>query len=299
MKWLPFFILLSFFSCKSEKKQPVQEKIKEQAIPDKVFTITNQVYELPYETENDTGYFKGYASQKLETIEDKDTTMLYRFLSNIISKKDIVLLDSETLSHSAFINQQTKTRFDTLRNKNTIITSVYHFAEPESQTIKLNGTVIKSYNWKGVDSLREDIIDMNGNSFRHFSFKGKEFYYIAARIMDGHYGSIHTITYHLIYNAKAKSPDMFMTCRFGQMLFGDADGDENLDYLDFNNSDFCTGVPYSDNVTIELNSCNQMGDFVLQKDKKGTPYFIDGKTGEGFAQDSFNVKRHYWPVPIK
>jgi hypothetical protein len=117
--------------------------------------------------------------------------------------------------------------------------------------------------------------------------------------MDGHYGSIHTISYHLIYNVKAKSPDTFRTCRFDEMLFGDANGDENLDYLDFDNSDFCTGVPSSDRVTIQLYSYNENTEFLLQKDKKGTAYFIDGNTGEGFAQDSFNVKRHYWPVPLK
>ena len=86
-----------------------------------------------------------------------------------------------------------------------------------------------------------------------------------------------------------------MTCRFNKMLFGDVNGDSELDFLDFDNSDFCTTVPYSDEVTIQLYSCDKKGDFVLQKDAKGKPFFIEGKTGDGLMQDSFNVKRSYWP----
>ena len=41
------------------------------------------------------------------------------------------------------------------------------------------------------------------------------------------------------------------------------------------------------------------GDFVLLKDLKGKPYFIDGNTGYSLNQDSFIVKRYYWPKPLK
>jgi hypothetical protein len=83
------------------------------------------------------------------------------------------------------------------------------------------------------------------------------------------------------------------------MLFGDVNGDADLDCLDFDNSDFCTGVPNSDNVIIQLYSCNNKGNFVLQKDSRGKPFFIVGRTGDGYAQDSFNVKRSYWPFMLK
>ncbi len=293
MKWLPFFILSLLISCKSEKKSKLTADIQSDQVK------SSNLFDLPFETLDDSGYFKGTSSEKIDEFEKRDASMLTKFLSTIIVKNDIILIDSQTLSHSVFINQRTKTRFDTLRNQNSIITSEYRFTERESQVIKLNGRVIKDYHWDGVDSTWENILDMEETSFRHFFFRGKEFYYIKARVMDGHYGSIHTIRYHLIYNPIAKSPDMFMTCRFEDMLFGDANGDDELDYLDFNNADFCTGVPLSDMVTIQLYSCNDKGQFILQKDKKGKPHFINGRTGDSFMQDSFNIKESYWPVPIR
>lgn len=117
--------------------------------------------------------------------------------------------------------------------------------------------------------------------------------------MDGHHGSIHTISYHLIFNKSAGLAGMFMTCRFENMLFGDADGDDDLDYLDFNNSDFCPGVPYSDNVKIQLYSMDDTGFFHVRNSNNGFPYFIDGKTGENLSQSSFKVVKSAWPVKLK
>ena len=111
--------------------------------------------------------------------------------------------------------------------------------------------------------------------------------------------SMGNVCYNLVYSVAQKRLNCFETCRFYQMVFGDANGDADLDYLDFNNSDFCTTVPSSDSVTIQLYSCNKKGDFILQKDPKGKPYFIDGNTGNSYNQDSFNIKRYYWPRPFK
>lgn len=295
MKWLPFFILFAIASCKS----PVQEK-KENIVALEKETETYSI-EMPFDTERDSGYFKGYPYEHLDETEKNDTTMLSSVLSNLISKKDIILLDSQTLSHSVFINRKTQIRFDTLRNDNTLITSEYGFSEKPYQVIKLNNKVIKTNIWKETTAsqdLNEDILDLDGSTFRHFQFKGQEFYYIGASIMDGYSGSLHTVYYHLIYSVKGKEPDIFMTCRFYKMLFGDADNDNYLDYLDFDNGDFCAGVPFSDNVIIKLYSFNKSGRFVPRMDKNNRLYFIQGRTGNEFKQDSLIIEKHYWPRSI-
>jgi hypothetical protein len=254
---------------------------------------------MPYRTEEDSGYFKGYVPEKLDSLETSDTSQLFRFLSKIISRKDIVLLNSETLSHSVFINQKTKIRFDTLKNRNSILISKYKFINPISQTIHINGLMVKKYKWIDDGLINDDVVDIDENSFRHFSFNSKEYYYFRARIFDMFGVSAGNICYHYIYDLGNKKLSHFIACRFYKILFGDVNGDNHLDYLDFDNSDFCTTIPYSDSVTIRLYSCNDKGFFVLQKDSRGMPYFIKGNTGREFSQDSFIVSQSYWPKSIK
>ncbi len=288
MKCLIFLLLLA--SCHQKKKEAQKETATTSGLI--------HTYDISIRTEEDSGYYKGEPPLKLNYLEVPDTTQLSRFLSKLISKKDIILLDSQTLSHSVYINQKEKVRFDTLRNDRTILTSKYRFNGRESQVIKLNGKVIKDYHWDGSESDEEPVLDFYPESFRHFSFKGKEFYYIRARVMDGFSGSIHTLRYHLICTSSGSNLAIFQTCRFEEMLFGDADGDDKLDYLDFRNFDFCPGVPLSGDVTIELFSCNNNGVFVFRENAKGVLYSIKGNTGEGLGQDSFKVILYSWPHPI-
>jgi hypothetical protein len=310
MKWL-FFLLVFVFSCKSKNKTSIPV-IKEHKVQDNVESLLlkkeqanynyNDTVTMPslFDPYADSGYFKGYLPEKIDGIEARDTTQLFRFLSNTINKKDIVLLNKETLSHSVFIDQKRKIRIDTLKNEQITIVSKYNLDEmKDEQRITINGVIIKDYNRTGVDSIPGDVFDLNEHSFRYFSFKGKKYYYIQASAFYSVGASMGNVCYHLIYDLANRRLSHFETCRFSSMLFGDVNGDSNLDYLDFDNSDFCTTVPYSDNVTIHLYSCNNKGNFVLQKDTKEIPYAIEGNTGAHYHQDSFIIKRSYWPVKLK
>jgi hypothetical protein len=296
MKWFLFFLIgICLLSCKNKVKP------KESTTTEPEQVRYNDTVKMPWlgDSEIDTGYFKGKIPEKLDNLEQKDTTLLFKFLSGLISTKDISLLTDETLSHSVLIDQINKVRFDTLRNKKFVITSVFHFGKKETQTITINGNLLKGYRDTQDGLLEDDVFDFDEASFRHFSFHGKEFFYIRAGSMYSFGSSMGNVNYNLVYSIAQKRLNCFQTCRFYQMLFGDANGDEDLDCLDFNNSDFCYGVPLSDSVIIQLYSCNKKGDFVLQKDPKGKSYFIDGNTGNSFYQDSFIVKRYYWPKPLK
>jgi hypothetical protein len=298
MKWLPFFICLVFFiACGQEKKQ---QPVPEPATPEKTISY-NDTVRMPGKTYEDSGYFKGYIPEQIERLEREDNSALFRFLSAMISKKDIVLQDSQTLSHSVLIDAKTETRYDTMRNKQCTITSVYKFGKDESQQIKINGIVVKGYAGSQDALIHDDIIGFEENTFRHFSFKGKTYYYIQAVSLDNSGASMGNVTYHLVYDIANRKCSCFQTCRFGHMLFGDVDGDDQLDYLDFDNSEFCTTVPSSDYVVIQLYSCNNKGQFLLQEDAGRKPYFIEGKTGNAkdeFSQDTFSITNSKWPRPL-
>jgi hypothetical protein len=298
MKWLSFFILLIFIaSCKDGEKKK-QAVIPEEAPANEQPVSYNDTVKMPYKTDYDSGYFKGYIPEKIDELEINDSSHLSLFLSRIISKKDIVLLSDETLSHSVMIDHKTNTRYDTLKNKQCTIVSIYKFGDSVSQRITINGVLLKTNVSKENSIINDDQIDFNGHSFRYFSFKGTVFYYIQAGSFDSFGTSMGNVIYHLIYSIKDNQLNCYETCRMAPMLFGDVNGDDHLDYLDFDNSDFCTTIPYSQNVTIQLYSCDKKGKFVLQKDAAYKPYFIDGNTGHGFEQDSFNVKKYKWPKPL-
>jgi hypothetical protein len=254
-------------SCNNKKKSPdlAQEKAS-------TVVSYNDTAFLPFRTEDTAGYFAGYISEKKSELEESDSSHLRDFLRKILSKKEVVLLNKETLSHSVLIDKKKKKRTDTFKNKNTILVSEYVFDSLESQIIKLNEKVISEYKWNGIDSLQKDILQFDRNSFVHFSFHNKEYYYIRARIMNLYGTSAANISYHLLYSSHLEKLSIFRTCRLENILFGDADGDENLDYLDFDNSDFCTTIPFSDHVTIKLYSCNSKGNFIVQKNKKGQDF---------------------------
>jgi hypothetical protein len=301
MKWLPFFITLIMVNSCILKKGKVLPATKDTVTiteTEEMIVHGRLVPKMPWDTREDSGYFRGYQPDSISLLEEAGTSQLDVFLKGLIDKREIVLLNRETLSHSVLIDQTGKKRYDTLKNKYCSITSIYNFRTEESQEIKFNGKPFKKV--AGPEGVYNDetILDFNNSSFRYFSFKGNKFYYIRAHFMDGRYGSIHTITYHLIYNLQNMSVSCFETCRYSPILFGDVDGDDRLDYLEFENSDFCTGVPSSDRATIFLYSCNEKGEFVLRKGKGNEPYYIEGNTGANYTQDSFIVKKANWIRPL-
>lgn len=263
----------------------------------------NDTVKFPWRTETDTGYFKGFEAENISPIpfltEDTNSFSLNGFINRNIYRNEIKFLNTETLSHSVFINQKTKTRFDTLGNKNINFISVYKFGDVASQKIYCNGKIIQNYNPKGNESSLADIIFFDERSFRLFSFKGKKYCYFDGNIpYTG--GSVDNVCLQLIYSFQSNKLFSFYSCRYpSAMLFGDVDGDDNLDYLNFDNSDFCTTVPGSDRATFRLFSVNKVGDFIERKDKKKNPFIIDGNTGSLYLQDSFKITNYNWPVPIK
>ena len=301
MKWLPFFMLVFLVSSCNNNSKDKQTTIDSVSISSTGETSEPEelLSDLPFDTREDTGYFKGYQPKKIKELEEPDHTQLGVFLSGLIDKRQIILLDSQTLSHSVFIDQVKKKRYDTLKNNVCLLTSIYDFSPNEIQEIKVNGIPVDKMGGPNAGYEDVNVMDFYNSSFRFFSFKGNKFYYISAQVMDGHYGSISRVTFHLIYSLKDKKFSYFETCRFSPMLFGDVNGDDQLDFLDFDNSEFCTMVPSSDRATIQLYSCNEKGDFVLQNGQDGKPFSIEGNTGAGYKQDSFIVKTANWIKPLK
>lgn len=301
MRWFLFFMLLLSLYCCRDKPVPVK---KDSATPIKKDIERkinyNDTAELPWSMnpQDDTGYFKGKIPEPISRVEEFDSTPLHRSLAAMLNQQQLKLIDSQTLSHSVFINQEKETRTDSFRNKNSLLISRYYFGKREWQVVTLNGKTIFDYHWNGKEDEREVVMDFNEASFRHFSFYGKEYYYINANEAYTFGGSAGNIFYHFIFDKSGKIKADFMTCRFWKILIGDVNGDQNLDYLDFDNGDFCTTVPYSDNVTINLYSAGPAGDFILQKDAAGKPWVIEAKTGDDLSQDSLNITTSHWPRPL-
>lgn len=249
--------------------------------------------------EQDSGYFKGTISEKIDSLQEFSNTPLEQSLSTMLNRKEIILLDSETLAHSVNIDQKKETRIDTFRNKNSTIVSTINFGKRESQRVTLNRINIIDYAWNGVDSMQEVMMEFNPESFRHFSFYGKKYYYINANEYYTSGASARNIYYHFIWDGTGKLTGTFQTCRFNKMLAGDVNGDKSLDYLDFNNDDFCTTGPSSDYVYMQLYSADVSDKFILQKDPAGKPWFIEARTGDYLTQDSLNITNSHWPRPLR
>ncbi|MEQ1676409.1 MAG: hypothetical protein ABL876_06905 [Chitinophagaceae bacterium] len=271
-------------------------------MPEKSEPAYNDTARMPWSMnlEDDTGYFKGLIPEPIVRFEEFEDNRLGQGLTGLLNQENIQLLDSETLSHSVFIDPVKKIQRDTMRNKSTTIISSIYKGKGEWQKVTLNGRTVVDYSWNGTEGEEYGpMMDFDPSSFRHFSFHGKEYYLILANEAFTFGGSARNISYYYIWNEKLQLVGLFQSCRFEKKLLGDANGDQILDFLEFDNSDFCTTVPGSDKVTIRLWSVNPEGNFAIQKDPAGTPWFIEAKTGDNLSQDSLNIIRSHWPKSLK
>jgi|GEM_PF-5196488 len=304
MRWFLFFIFPgALLSCTNgkEKNVPVSSTQKDTPLAKREISYNDTVH-FPYDSYSDSGYFKGYIPETFASLEDADHTELFTFISNNFNKKDIRLLDKEALSNSVFLDQKTETRIDTLRNSRATIISIYRFGGKPSQIIKINGAIVKNYKSNTIEFQDQDIFDIWGSSFRDFAYKGKEYYYMKAGIMDCKGGSACAGEYHLIYDPANKILNEFFTFRVNSYYFmGDANGDEKLDYLAIENYGMFPVHPDTPNYfTMRLFSDNGRGKFVQQKDKSGKQYFIEGNSGTNlYVGDTMRVGKYHWPVKLK
>lgn len=301
--------ILFLFSCitKSKNEDTVNNKSDSLNFKNKIETKKiyryNDTVAFPWRTEEDSGYYKGYIAEKIETeklnVIDTNSLLLHNFIYKNINRSEIKFLNDETLAHSVFINKKNKIRYDTLSNKDIKFVSIYKFGDIESQKIFFNGKLIENFIQKKTEPSITDIIFLNEKSYKLFTFKGKKYCYFDADLpYTG--GSVDNICLQIIYCFRSNKISSFYSCRFiSDMLYGDVDGDDNLDYLNFDNNEFCTLVPSSYRATFRLYSMNETGEFVERFDKNKKAYAIEGNTGESYMQDSFIIKSYNWPVPIK
>lgn len=295
-----FCFPLVLFCCKeSSNKKNVKKPPEENSI---AMTETrtwgyNDTAAFPYDEYSDSGYFKGYIPEKIDSIEYFDSSLSHLFINSLLNKKEIILTDSQTLSHSVLIDTKTKIRYDTLKNSHTTIISQIGLGKVDFQKIYINGMLARNY--RGTKNQEEDIFYLNESSFRSFTFKGKLFYYLGAYCSKG--GSAALISYSMIYDTKNNILNSFYTFRVNTPLqFGDVNGDDNLDFLDIQN-DGMWGVieNFKNPFSFSLYSDNGKGVFVPQKSKDGKPYTIEGNSGGNlWIIDTLNIEKINWPVKI-
>lgn len=330
MKLFLFFILLFLLlSCKDEEHKENLPEFDSTLIPDKRKEIVNDLekqnkkrtdsienkrlrdsineFELPYYTEDDSGYFrdsgyfKGTGPGKINYSEETRNTLLESFLSKNLSREDINFLNKCSLSHSVYIDKK-KIRLDTLKNTDATIISVYRFRGPKSQTISINGNVVRKFTEKENRESTYDILTFHQSSFRRFTFKEKEFYFFTGSRMDCGATSGCLPIIYLLYDVKNKKLKEFCTFRVDEAyFFGDVNGDNQIDYLELeNDGGYGSPIDRLNHYEIRLYSCNPSGKFVQQKDTKRNEYFIRGNSGIDFyVGDQMYIDEYYWPVKLK
>lgn len=316
MKRFLFFILIVVCSC-HQAKQKWPEHDKDTANwkePDKPFKSdtshtsypkadSSGVHQgIPWSTHDEAGYYEGTPSKKLDyPIQiDKDTSsMLGRFLLKNLSTKDIIFLNKETLGQSAFIDAKKKIRIDTLRNKDVTIISKYWFGDTLAQKIYINGHLVRDYKDRGIDSLWEYIFALNGSSFLHFSFHGREYYFLDAGIADCGASSC-AASFNLLYDVKNRKLNDFLFFRVDDHVFwGDINADDKLDFLEINNDGYGSAPTGVNSFTMKIYSCDTDGKFRVLKDRKGKEYYINGNSGTDWYVGAMYIDEKYWPVKIK
>jgi hypothetical protein len=274
---------------------PIPQSINE---PTKTYIDS---FEAEFILREDTGYFKNLAAYKVDMLGYPLKNQLDTFLDRIVSKKGILLLNKSGLSHSCWLIDKGNIRFDTFRNGKTSFIQKQRFGfnsenDRGDAVLKINGRVTKAVSV--VDSEYELFLDFNPASFRQFTFHGNEFYYIHAKYSASFGGSMGNVSYHLLYDVLLNKLFYVNSCRLPDWVpYGDVNNDGTLDFIDFNNSEFCTTIPSNDRVIIQFYSYKN-GRFILQKDKSGVVYSIEGNTGSNYTHDSFKIRKSYWPVEI-
>lgn len=281
MKWF-LFLFIAIVSCQQDKNPEFETVTYDPSILSKKDGITAQ---LPS------------GSSKKETL-----TPLEIFFSKNISQSSLKLfgitpeLTSDSLSGKSIVrntNSGTTIIADSLRIGKLLIVQLYNGEDGTLKSFKIDGK-------KFDRQMGGEPLSFNKDELMFFIFKGKNYYYLQANLLYTYGGSIRNIYYHMIYDEQNRELTMFNSCRFYRPIcFGDVDGDDQLDFMHFQNDDFCTTIPSSANFEVNLYSCNKKGKFELQKDKSGKTYFISGNSGESYLQDSFNISKSYWPVEIK
>lgn len=280
MKWF-LFLFAVLVSCKQEKRSVVESIEYDSSV-------------MPKKTDTTIA---------LKTTEEKkEISLLDNFFIKNIDQSSLKfykvdpqfsgdIYAEEYISRAATDGK--KISRDSIRVGKLLIVQISNPEDATLTSFKINGKTFSK------TALEEPLL-FNDQAFRHFSFKGKEYYYMQANILYFFGGSIGNVYYHIIYDVRNKEISTFTSCRFDKTIcFGDANGDDRLDFLHFMNDDFCTLVPSSADFEVNLYSCNSKGKFEMQKDKKGKPYYIYGNSGESYTQDSFNTYEHYWPLKIK
>lgn len=277
MKWF-LFLLIAIASCKQEKE-----------------TSENMIYQdssLASEVV-DTRKGRSALTQGSPGLSDVRNSPLNNFFKKNVDQSGLQFYELKGLVYSGDVVAGTNIRRDSIRNKNISIIQVAKVDEGTTVDFSIDGFSFKSTPWA-------DALEFNMDAFRHFRYKGNEYYYLQGNFINSFGGSMRNVCYHIIYMLGSKQVNYFTSCRFDKVFcFGDVDGNESLDYLDFKNEDFCTMLPSSADFMVNFYSCNEKGKFEIQKDKKGKHYFINGNSGENLLQDSFNISSHYWPLQIR
>jgi hypothetical protein len=281
MKWFLFLFLL-FFSCRQDKS-PAMDPVNfdSSILPKRQESLTATVNTADNE-EKMTPLIKFFQ-------KNADQSALKFHKINVYTTGDTDV--SEISNYEA--NQGKTISRDSIHAGKLLIIQVVNPSKAALLSFRIDGKEFKKT--IGIEPLR-----LNENACRYFSFKGKEYYYLQAKLLYSYWGSIGNVYYHMIYVVKNRELSTFMSCRFPQpVCFGDADADDRLDFLHFSNENFCTTVPSGAEFEVNLYSCNEKGKFELRKDKKGTAWYIVGNSGESYGQDSFNITKHYWPIKIR
>ncbi len=314
MKWFLFFIFINLCSCHGNNKEWPEydwdtahwKEPDKQIIPGTTPITKSDTAvshnDIPWSSENRSGYYKGNPPEKIDYPEPSFTdtvSMLGRFLCKNLDRRDIIFLNKETLYQSSYIDQKKKIWIDTLKNEGVTIISIYKFEEKRSQKIYINGTLVQDYKDVGIDTLKQDILSLSGNSFRRFLFHGKEYYYLQAGIADCG-GSGCVASYHLLYDKQNKELNEFFSLRVDQQyFFGDINGDNNLDFLEIYN-DAGYGIGNINHFRMTISSATKKGMFEQFKDKDGKEYYISGNSGEDYYVGAqMYIDKYYWPVKIK
>ena len=243
-------------------------------------------------------YVEVAAAKPITHFEQFDNTGLEQSLAGLLRQEQLVLIDKNTPAHTSYSDKLKGIQLDSFRADRFLLVSAIQQGDRERQQVKLNGHTVyeKKAGSKAIKQRSSELLmEFDASAFRHFRFYGKEYYYFQSRqaFMDA--ASAGNVTYHWILDAGGRTLGLFESCRFSKILLGDANGDRILDFLEFDNADFCTTVPSSDRVTVRLFSAGPKGKFVLQKNLAGKPWFITASTGMDYLQDSFRVKEINWP----